>query len=586
MSTNNDYSKTIVLAQGATQSNKRLDDDEQLSSKNRSFNTTVDDVNSEWQTCVKKNKKKNEVSFTPPNIEGSVVRGIQQEFRTKKLNFPQSQGHSQGNTQGYPNQTKQFNKIPVIDSAAAVQVKKKCFSQKPSSSKSSEQVILPDYYKTRMGNSQFEIPQNNYDWVKKVGGIEKCDKIENMFLGAMQCSILFFETYMRDNLHFKQKITPDFADNTRKQDEIMDEICLQTTAILFHRLIKSDTVETVKMILTNLPLYSVVDQTNTLKDTIGGRAYHRVRSNYIRNLKITKRRINNATDLEIAEAPQFITVTNKRWLDYILQSVWNGNNPTHDCLYYGASKTFETLLDYYIKLKMNNELQKMLTEPNGQNETHSIIIENGQKACEKQSYYILRVPQFEKCTFLYNNTIKLLQQKIQNDDDNDSDIEYSIVSDNNDSSAGDDVNVIDLIQKNDYDGMISFVKKNKDNHDIINKTFNIWDTIVKSDKSDNSEVLNECLEEVRNNEDIMSILKSNSDDLSMMIKNAQIEKMIKYIIENSEYQTAITEAFIIWESLVELDENGIYEDYLNDVKDDESVIQILQKMKTKTAELV
>lgn len=360
--------------------------------------------------------------------------------------------------------------------------KKKSFNQ-PIVKKTGT-IKLPEYYKIREGKSLCEIPQYEDEWIRRVGALEKSNSVIDMWNGTMSCSIAYYENklYLQRNKFFAEKITTDLAFNQEKQEELIELIAIQTTAILFHRLIKSDSVETVKLLLKSLPLYKVVSgnpvDTTNLSRSNGANAYLRIKHRYMNDLRVVQNKKGNSNEQEINEASERIKNTETKWLSYVLQSVWNGNNPIHDCLYYGANQSFECILEHYYKLNMYSELNKMMLEPNIQNETHVDIVRNGRKACEKQSSFIIRNAQFEECEKLYNRTITSLQNYIKEDkkatikeqvEDNDSD--------------GDNVNVYSLINNGDIDGMIAHINRNKDNKEIVKKTLDIWQSAVDGDKT-------------------------------------------------------------------------------------------------------
>jgi len=208
-------------------------------------------------------------------------------------------------------------------------------------------------------------------------------------------------------------------------------------------------------------------------------AYMRVRHRYINDLRTIHKKKGTSTKIDNIDAKLRVTTTENKWKMYIVQSVWNGNNPIHDCLYYGTNQSFECLLEHYYRLDLLTELQKMMLEPNIQNETHLDIVKNGKKACEKHSSFIIRNAQFEECEKLYNRIItNLLTYKKPNDQ---KEIQDEI-TENNDSD-GDNVNVYSLINSGDIDGMIAHINRNNDNKEIIQKTLEIWQTAVDGDKT-------------------------------------------------------------------------------------------------------
>lgn len=426
--------------------------------------------------------------------------GFNKKKNTRRMDVPVKQE----NKVSYANAVSKKIDVPVVKTE--VEVKKKSFSVQ-TIKKSSDAVILPDYYQKRMGENEYEIPQCEYDWVKRVGGLEKSESLEHMWRGAMACAISYFENkgMMQRNKFFSTKISSEIAYDEQKQDELVELICIQTTAILFHRLIKSDSVDNIKVLLNSLPIYKAVtgnpvDMTD-ISRSIGANSYMRIRYRFINDLRTIQNKKGLSTEEEIEEANKRVSEVEKKWMRYIIQSVWNGNNPTHDCLYYGAYHTFEALLQYYLKLNMHKELKNMLTVPNIQNESHSNIVENGKKACEKQSAYIIREAQFRKCETLYNSTIKLLAEYVETEPEKIEDKKQKIESD----SEGDNLNVHSLINTGNIDGMIAHLIRYKNNKEIILNTIKIWNSIVESDTSG---VLCDYLEDVKSDSNVSNILKN------------------------------------------------------------------------------
>jgi hypothetical protein len=418
-----------------------------------------------------------------------------------KQREPHHNNWTSNNKPTYASRTREnINMIPQNTDS-----KKKSFSQPVV--QRTETIKLPDYYKMRVGEEQniYEIPQAEYDWIKRVGALEKANSVGEMWNGIMACAIGYYENkqFLQRNKFFANKLTSELAFNQSKQDELMELICIQTTAILFHRLVKSDSAETVKILLNSLPLYKAVpgnpvDMTN-LSRSNGANAYLRVRHNFINDLRVVQNKKGISEKSDIADASLRIKNTETKWLEYILQSVWNGNNPIHDCLYYGACTSFECLLEQYLKLNMHVELNIMMLQANIQNETHVDIVKNGRKACEKQSSFIIRNIQFEECEKLYNRTIEMLKNYKKDSDIFETDESSTSTSSTSSStlstststststltsiSEGDNVNVYSLINNGDIDGMIAHINRNKNNPTIINKTLEIWQSTVDMDKT-------------------------------------------------------------------------------------------------------
>jgi hypothetical protein len=413
--------------------------------------------------------------------------------------------------------TPRFTKLDSLQQIKSVQTNnssslKKSFTAKPVEKKGS--IILPDYYGVRSNDNPYEIYQSEYDWIRRVGGLEKSETIDHMFKGAMTCAISYFDNYMVKNKFFTNKISTDES----KQDELIELICIQTTAILFHRLIKSDSSEIVKTILKNLPLYRTVsgnpsERSNSERTSSGSLAYMRVRRRFIDNLRTSKNNNSITKEDKIAATTKVFDIEHK-WSRYILQSIWNGNNPIHDCLYYGAKSSFEFLLCHYFEHGIHKELNHMMLVANIQNETHDTILENGIKACDSQgSLNIIRKKQYNECGHLYNNTVKTLYAQINNLIKEESTNVVSNRTVNNifnkvdildpiksnstlnkqeinklelsDDSEGDNVNICSLISNGDVDGMVNHIERcaKKDQFDIISKTFDLWEAASNADST-------------------------------------------------------------------------------------------------------
>lgn len=430
----------------------------------------------------------------------------------------------------------------VVDDS---QVAKKSFTAKTAPRKTT--IDLPAYYGVRSGKDPFEIPQREYEWVKRVGGLEKSETIDHMFKGTLACAISFFDNYMVKNEFFKDKISTDEA----KKDELIELVCMQTAAILFHRLIKSDSSDIVKTILTNLPLYRTVSGNPTERSnsstSAGSIAYMRVRRNFINDLRISQGKTATiCTKYEKQAAADRVIATEKKWLNYILQSVWNGNNPVHDCLYYGANQSLEFLLLNYIQHSMLHQLNHMMLIPNIQNESHLTIIENGIKANENSgTLNIIRRKQFNDCAHLYNSTIKSLYAQINKlvDDEAGEILSQSAIS--------------DLVDKN--------MSKNA-KQDATNSATNNANT---EDCNEASDLIDASLTDE-------NLLASESDteadgdnaNICSLIYNGDVEGMSKHIerCAKKNQHKIIEKTFELWKSTAEADHTGALNDYISDVE--------------------
>lgn len=297
--------------------------------------------------------------------------------------------------------------VSASASGVSIDIKRKSFTT--SIVKREGALELPAHYQQRSGANEFEIPQCEYPFIRRIGGLEKSESKDNMFRGLMACAISYYadKNLILKNKHFIGRLSV----NEKDQEDLIEEICMQTVAIFFHRSIKSDS-DAVKVICNNLPLYRAVpgnpaDMT-PIKNSEAASAYIRLRHRFMQDLRVSQSK-GMFAQADVDAAAARVMITTKKWNDYILQSVWNGNNPIHDCLYYGADSALEYLLSTYYKLGMFSELSKMMLEPNNQNETHAVIMFNGMKVCESSSTFIIRRKQFAKCKTLYEKTIMSLK---------------------------------------------------------------------------------------------------------------------------------------------------------------------------------
>lgn len=388
---------------------------------------------------------------------------------------------------------------------------------------------LPAYYCKRMGKSEYEIPQNEFDWIRKVGGLEKSENIDHMFKGLMNYAIKYRDDvlFMKENSYFQKKLS-DISTNlnllssinlTQKKeqedkvcnmfDDLLELIEIQTTAILFHRLLKSDSVDIIKNILKQVPIYrSVTEKPTGNKDTLV--SYQRIRLKFLRNIKLSSNYMEyqkNQCDLHKSstlcdKAKNEVSITINKWLKYILQSVWNGNNPIHDCLYYGSYQSLAYLITYYCDNNMKLELKNMMLEKNGQDESYLDLINSGRQKCVNTTTYYIRNKQYNDCEQLFMKTLdNLLQNEptkhISNPTKDDTKNRSSL--NENDEQQ----NIYQLIVLGDILGMIQHIKDNKNDNEIIKKTMTVWESIVKSDDTG---MYDDYLTDVKNDNDIMEIL--------------------------------------------------------------------------------
>jgi len=446
-------------------------------------------------------------------------------------------------------------------------VTKKSFSAKPVENKTP--LKLPEYYNVRSAENPYEIYQSEYEWVRRVGGLEKSETIDHMYKGTMACAISYFDNYMRTNGFFKDKISA----NLNVQDDLIELICMQTTAILFHRLIKSDSSEIAKTILKNLPLYRTVsgnpsERCNSKVPTNGSAAYLRVRRKFINDLRtsqtgstdkaccdgdaddsVDNTLVSTSDEERIAAtraaAKARVVATEKKWLHYILQSVWNGNNPIHDCLYYGAKSSLEFIFCYCIEQGMPHQLYRMMIEPNIQNETHSMVLKNGINACDEHgSLNIIRRKQYNECSKLYENTEKLLRAQINNLIKEEADEIISMTTVNSNKLS------------NDVDSPKSEVEKDSAEEKV--KALMNNDSVPKDNK-DNTEDNTE--DNAENN------AEGDNVNICSLISNGDVEGMAKHIERCAKKQQfgIITKTFAFWKAAADADHTGQLHDYMSDV---------------------
>jgi hypothetical protein len=385
---------------------------------------------------------------------------------------------------------------------------------------------LPSYYEKRSGTNEYEIPQNEYAWIRKIGGLEKSSSNENMFIGVIVAALSYFDNndYINTNPYFKGKMSV----NLEQQEDLLDMILIHTVSIMLHRLIKSDSCDIIKVIINSLPLYRLPlnlrgsdnkgvkylssNSSNALN------VYHRLKNKWLSNQKIVSDYNKGNSQIDINEynhAIDYLNKTTSRWNSFVLQSVWNGNNPIHDCLYYGANTTFKYLLSHYFGNGMKIQLNSMLLVPNIQNETHRDIVYNGKKACEAQSTYIIRKAQFEECEQLYNTTIEILRKELNSISEDEANSILAMasgvstdISTNAVTIVGaksdDTTNIIDMLRNQDIESMINYIMECYTNKqlDVIRSSIMIWKDIGETDSD-----LNDCVNDVLENKDLEHIFK-------------------------------------------------------------------------------
>ena len=474
---------------------------------------------------------------TNSETETSVVD--ESTHQTRKMDIPLDEPEKVAKPKvSYASMIKESKHVSSEPSVPKPEAKKKSFTAPIV--KRDGAIELPAYYKVR-GDDMFEIPQNEYAFIKRVGGLEKSDGPKSMLLGVLNCGISYFnnQEFLLNNKFFKDRITTDPV----KQEDLMEQILMHAAAILFHRLTKSDDTASIQMILNNLPLYRIVTSnnydhgSNSKTPTFGGPTFARIKNRWFANLRIIGGRDSRYNDPEsIARATAANAETKRKLEHYILQSVWNCNNPIHDCLYYGASGSFRLLLNYYMSNGMKAQLNNMMLVPNIQGETHKDIVFNGKLACEKQSSYIIRRKQFGDCEDLYNRTIIKLREEMHDIAEAEakeivssaSATVSATVSATNETAPSevavsetldrsDDVNFTDIFYRQDTVAMINHLLKchTSGNSELIRATVAVWRDILDSEPNDEMEdCLNDVLECAEMRDINIEQILSGSDSLA------------------------------------------------------------------------
>ena len=386
-----------------------------------------------------------------------------------------------------------------------------------------ENLILPEHYSKRTIGNIYEIPQFEADWIKRIGAILKSTTVEQMQKSLIQSGIVYFDNYKNSNKYFIDKMNTDEG----KHEELLEEIIIQTVSIFIHLLIKQDTIATIKEIIENFPSYrNIIGQhvTNSQQEkrTYGENIYMSLISKWIEQRKIlhmSKKLPEKYTKNDIDNAKQYITMKENKWTNYVMQSVWNGNNPIHDCLYYGSCRTLEFILSYCMKSNMYVQLNAMMSVPNIQNETHIDIINNGMNSCKnkleklgRKGAFTLRMEDFSKCKRFYNNTVDALRKHVTTIINHETDgILNSTINNVNTNNLdvlndGDTTNIVELLQSNDMQGMISHIVKCsnlKNAKEVITSTFNFWEDIAKS-----NDKLKLLLDDVKAHELVIVVLSN------------------------------------------------------------------------------
>jgi len=447
----------------------------------------------------------------------------------------------------YNMKKRNFN-IDIPQKPKDIDIKKKSFS---GIIKEKSEIKLPAYYQIRSNDNTYEIPQYESAWIKKIGGLEKSETTEMMFKGVILYAVSYYENsnYMNKNQYFVGKKSID-------NEELLELILIQTFSILFHRSIKSDTVDIIKIILNNLPNYRIISgnplENTPLANTNGALLYQKIKSKWIklnRNLK--------KNDEKKDEYISNIKAIETKWIKYIIQSIWNGNNPIHDCLYYGSSMCFDYILEYCYEKELYDILTNMMSVPNGQNESHKDIVYNGKKSCEKDTSYIIRKIHYSKCETLYNKTIELLQSKKNN----------LSVDEFNDNNMNDNINVIDMLMSKDNNNIIKYITNYSkfNQYDIIIKTFKIWDDVAKN----NNDLL-DYLSNIKKLPELVDIINNIESNDIVIARNIflkqNIDNILTYILNliKEEKYNLINDIFNEWNDISKSNEDLI--NLLEDIK--------------------
>ena len=365
---------------------------------------------------------------------------------------------------------------------------------------------LPTHYLERDLNNKYQIQFSNPEFIRKVAGAEKSTEHQSMYRSLINCAIEYYSTpdYMMKNPFYRNMMTT----NQEDQEKVFLIVLVQITAFLIHRLIKSDSVDTIKIILDNLPLFDVLRQENNkCSNSSGSLIFQSIRNKWIEDRKIINgiSKSNGITDEKILQANERINNIKKMFFEGIFQSEWNGNNLFHSAMYYGAPKTMDLLIRLGIEKSMYNQINTMLNVRNLTKESFNDLIVNGIKDAEKndKKIFITRKKSFEECKRLYLCCLDVLRNHFNNLIENDankilSDSGIEIKDTPNNSSSNnnlDDINVLELIQSGDTVNMIDHITQYYNMKDIstVEKTFNIWKTIVASD-SQYEDYLNDVLD--------------------------------------------------------------------------------------------
>jgi len=429
----------------------------------------------------------NKFSILADECEVPIINNESKEIEKKYRSFQPTSSSSTTNNDWSDEKKKYIkprirlqthtNEIKVIDDSD----KKKITRIVPKCVDAS--IPSPEYYNKRSLNTKYEIPQckEQFTWIKKVGGLEKSTTIEKLIKGILISALSFFEdkTYMMSNTYFCDKISLDH----NKQEEVLEFICMNTTAIVLHRYVKSDNSVYCKKILENIPSYRLSHnndiENSQYKNTVGANALLRIKDRWIYNNYIIANKTTHTSD-EISSAEDYINKVETTWRDYLVQSIWNCNNIIHTIIWNASISSFKFFSLYCYEFSMYKELAYMLEISNNNNPPESIndIITRGEELSKLESIknqdssYFYKKINYEECRKLIKTLLVDLKDKINSIDN---------------STYGDNANVCDLIINGDISGMINHIKKcyaDKE-FEIIKKTLELWESTVESDTTGN-----------------------------------------------------------------------------------------------------
>jgi len=395
---------------------------------------------------------------------------------------------------------------------------------------------LPDHYTERDTSNMYQVHFTNNDLIRKIAGIEKSADIQSMYRSIVICTIEFYSNpeYMMKNTFFREKMSMD----QEQQEYVFLLALIQTISLLVHRLIRSDSIDNIRMIFENLPLFDVL-RTNPIENTkysnsTGAIVFQSIKRKWINDMRVING-ISKSTDSK----PETISISQNRisrikrmMYEHLLQSEWNGNNLVHSAMYYGSSKTMSYLLQIAMEKKMHVQLNKMLTVRNLIGESFNEIIQNGRTTAESQDKKMFMVKRkgFDECARLYTISIHTLREHFDSLVEQEANEILGIETENKSTDIAipeelvetfevtnqlsqqnqtsqkndfDDTNIIELLTSCNIEGMIDHIIKyhKLGKLSVIKTTFNIWETVIKSQPQ-----YEEYLSDVKDFTDIQQII--------------------------------------------------------------------------------